>query len=45
MKGHNENKLYIVTCNCIIYFETFEKIKIIINIDLYLLPFCLNDRY
>jgi len=23
MEGHNENKLYIVTCNCILYCETF----------------------
>jgi len=25
MEGHNKNKLFIVTCNCIIYFETFVK--------------------
>ena len=25
MEGHTENKLHIVTCNCIVYCETFLK--------------------
>ena len=32
MEGHNENKLYIVTCNCIIYCEKDVIIIIIIII-------------
>jgi len=25
MEGHNENKLYIITCHCLIYCETLVK--------------------
>jgi len=30
MEVHNENKLYIVTCNCIIYCRNLRKIKIVL---------------
>ena len=39
MEGCNENKLYIVTCNCIIiiYSETFLKLRYFLYINLFIL--------